>query len=270
MSVYAGESPKFLCCSLQSLAEQTLPADEVVLVEDGRIGTALADIIERFRENLNIRSARMDSNSGLGAALNHGLSLCRHEIVARMDTDDVCLPLRFEKQAARLTSDKDLDVLGTLAIEIDENGKKGMLRKKPLTHKNIVKNLWSNPFIHSSVMFKKTKVLEAGGYKTSPQRRQDYELWFRLAQQGLKFSNIGDPLLLYRFDSYSHRKQPVKLAWQQARIGYSGACLLEMAWWKKAACFEPFLRSLLPGPLQHMVYKGLRKIDPLYRKCTCQ
>lgn len=260
MSVYNDEKPEFLYYSLESLAGQSLAADEVVLVEDGRIGSELADTIERFRETLNIRSVRLDTNRGLAEALNQGLTHCSHEIVARMDTDDVCLPSRFEKQAARLASEKDIDVLGTLAVEIDETGKQGMLRKKPLTHKNIIKNLWSNPFIHSSVMFKKTKVLEAGGYNPSLQRRQDYELWFRLARHGLKFSNIAEPLLLYRFAPSSHQKQSVKLAWQQAVIGYSGACMLNMAWWKKAACFEPFLRSMLPLKIQHMAYTALRKI----------
>ncbi|MFW6335220.1 MAG: hypothetical protein ACOC0W_08105, partial [Desulfosalsimonas sp.] len=170
----------------------------------------------------------------------------------------------------QFAGDKDLDVLGSFAVDIDKNENRGMLRRKPAVHEDIVRSLWSNPFIHSTVMFKKDRVLAAGGYDTSLKRRQDYELWFRLASCGLKFANIPEPLVLYRFSHETHRKQPVKLAWQQARIGYSGACLLEMAWWKKAACFEPFLRSLLPGPMQHMVYKGLRMIDPLYRKCTCQ
>lgn len=266
MSVYFGEKPEYLALSLQSLADQTVPANETVLVEDGPLGYELEAVIEQYKNKLNIKSIRLEQNKGLAVALNRGLKICSHELVARMDSDDICLPGRFERQASCFEKDPELDVLGTFAQDIDEKGNPGLMRKKPIAHADIVSSLWTNPFIHSTVMFKKNRVRQAGGYDESLKRRQDYELWFRLAKQNLKFSNIPEILSLYRFSPETHRKQPVRLAWQQSRIGYKGACMMEMSWWKKVACFEPFLRSFLPGRLQHIVYTWLRKMDPVHKQ----
>src|SRR5690606_40315887 len=95
------ERPEFLRIALESLAGQTLKADEVVLVEDGPIPDTLLAVIESFRETLSIVSVKLPSNVGLAAALNAGLAHCSHELVARMDSDEISLPQRFEKQIGR-------------------------------------------------------------------------------------------------------------------------------------------------------------------------
>ncbi len=88
MSVYCKESPFFLRQSLDSLVAQSLPADEVVIVEDGPLGEELEAAIDSYRSLLPIVSLRLPVNGGLGAALREGLQVCRGEFVARMDSDD--------------------------------------------------------------------------------------------------------------------------------------------------------------------------------------
>ena len=262
MSVYANESAGYLTQALRSLADQTLKADEVILVEDGPIETDLLKVIESFRPVLNIKSVKFPHNMGLAYALNEGLKKCSYELVARMDSDDVALPNRFEKQTAVFREEPALDVVGSFATEFDSLGHLGDLRTMPKSHNQIVANLWANPFIHSTVMFRRDKVEMVGNYNGALRRRQDYELWFRCAAFGLRFANISEPLLLYRFDCNTHKKQPIRLAWQQSLIGYEGASSLNMPLWKRFACFVPFFRSLLPPWLQHYVYQFLKIFDP--------
>src|SRR5580658_8350857 len=95
MSVYAKEYPAFFRVSLESLAAQTLPADEIVIVEDGPLGEELKAVIEVYKSCLPIVSLRLPVNVGLGAALREGLNVCQGEYVARMDSDDICVPERF-------------------------------------------------------------------------------------------------------------------------------------------------------------------------------
>lgn len=266
MTVYANENAGYLTDSLRSLADQNLKADEVILVEDGPIGADLLEIIESFRSELNIQSVKLPQNMGLAYALNEGLKQCSHELVARMDSDDIALSGRFEKQISIFCEDPALDVLGSFVTEFDSLGHLGNLRTMPEHHDQIVDNLWANPLIHSTVMFRREKINLAGNYNATLRRRQDYDLWFRCAACGLRFANIAEPLLLYRFDRNTHKKQPIRLAWQQALIGYRGANLLGMERWKQFACFVPFFRSLLPPWMQHYVYKILKKFDPRHNE----
>jgi len=262
ISVYGKENPEYLTLCLQSLAAQTHEAEEVVLVEDGPLTPELQAVIERHRVRLNIKSIKLQDNCGLAVALNEGMKHCSYPLVARMDSDDICQPQRFERQVSQFLKKPDLDVLGCFATEIDAGGSHGALRAMPVTHEAIKANLWTSPFIHPTVMFRRDKILALGGYDESLRRRQDYELWFRCAKAGFKFANIPEPLILYRFDQNTHKKQPVKLALEQALIGYRGASLAELAAWKRLACFVPFFRSLLPSWLQHFMYLTMRKFDP--------
>ena len=266
MSVYAKEKPEYLCQSMQSLADQTLRANELVLIEDGSISYELSSIIDEFREKLNIKSVKFEQNCGLAAALNAGLQNCSHDVIARMDTDDICLPQRFELQISRLDQDIDLDIVGCFTTEIDAKGNLGAVRSMPVTHEAIIANMWTCPFIHPTVVFRRDKILALGGYNQALRRRQDYELWFRCAKAGFTFANLPESLLQYRFDRDTHKKQPAKIALDQALIGYKGASLAGMAHWKRFACFVPFVRSLLPSRMQHFAYKILRNFDPRQNK----
>lgn len=93
----------------------------------------------------------------------------------------------------------EVDVLGSGCVEIDYGGVERDIRLMPADHEAIVDALWSCPLIHPSIMFRREKILAVGGYDDGLRRRQDYELWFRAAQQGIRFGNIQKPLIQYRF-----------------------------------------------------------------------
>lgn len=122
VSVYFKEKPEYLAACLLSLVNQTLKADEVILVEDGPISSALIAEIEKYRDVLNIVSVPLSENVGLARALNDGLKYCSHDLVARMDTDDIALPDRFEKQVAFMQSSPDIAASSGFIEEFNDLG----------------------------------------------------------------------------------------------------------------------------------------------------
>ncbi|WP_353149301.1 sugar transferase [Pollutimonas bauzanensis] len=198
MSIYHAEHPDYLRQALQSLLDQTLKADEVILVEDGPLPAVLTMIIESFRASLNINSVRLATNGGLAVALNEGLKHCRHELIARMDGDDISLPQRFEKQIAFMEGNADIAASSTALDEFDENGTVFSSRILPLTHDELVRFAKTrSPISHAAAIFRKSAVLAVGGYPLF-KRSQDVALWSLLLMQGYKLANLPDKLFMVR------------------------------------------------------------------------
>lgn len=262
MSIYEHEQPDLLDKCLRSLVEQEVGPDEVVIVWDGPIPQRLQAVVETYRATLNIVDVKLERNGGLGAALNAGLANCRHDLIARMDSDDTALPRRFALQLQAFRNHPDLDIISGYAVEVDAAGIAGQTRMVPADHDDIIKALWANPIIHPAVMFRRSSILSVGSYDPALRRRQDYELWFRCAAAGLKFANIPEPIISYRFTSETHKRQSRKGAWQQGMIGFNGSRSIGLPLWKQVACFAPFVRSLLPTAMQHQVYRFMQKVDP--------
>lgn len=260
MSLYDKESPKFLAQSLESLTKQTRQPDEVVIVFDGPVNDALTEVVDEFCILLPIIKVPLATNSGLAIALNEGLKHCSGNLVARMDTDDVCVAERLEKQERYIISNQ-LDIVGTAATVIDFTGEVTGVRVNPESHADILSKLWCNPFIHPSVMFVKARLDDIGAYDDSLRRRQDYELWFRAAKNGLRFGNLQDKLIEYRFDQHTLQKQSPKLAWKQGEIGFKGSLSCKLGLMKSLVCFVPFVRSLLPIGLQVRLTQLMKSFD---------
>lgn len=197
MSVYFKEKTEYLEACLQSLDEQTLKADEVVLVQDGPISSDLKAIIERFRESLNIVSVPLDENVGLACALNEGLKFCTHELVGRMDADDIAVPDRFAKQVAFMQANSDIAASSGFIEEFNDAGEVLSQRALPLEHDALVKFAKKrSPLSHPAVIYRKQAVLSMGGYpELYP---EDYLLWVKLIQSGYKIANMPDVLVKMR------------------------------------------------------------------------
>ncbi|UYM15702.1 glycosyltransferase [Endozoicomonas euniceicola] len=197
MSLYEKEKPEFLNECLKSLSEQTLAADEVVIVYDGQITERLQKVVDYWKSELPIVIVKISKNKGLGIALQHGLENCSNEIVARMDTDDICLANRFETQINFFKKNKDIGCVGSWVAEFkgDIFGK-NIIKKVPLSHQKIKRYArYRNPMNHMSVMFKKSDVIRSGGYKDF-KFMEDYYLWLRMINAGVNFENI-DSCLVY-------------------------------------------------------------------------
>jgi len=199
MSVYAKEHPAWLEEALKSVFEQTVPPIQVVLACDGPLTAELDGVIDKFKDKLTL--VRLEKNGGLGPALNEGLKHCSCDLVARMDTDDIALPDRFEKQLKAFADDKDLAVLGGAIREIDSETKEEVsFRRLPQSDGEIKQFLKTRcPFNHMTVMFRKQAVLDCGSYQPL-HFMEDYYLWARMAANGCKFGNLADILVNARTD----------------------------------------------------------------------
>ncbi|EMM6760156.1 glycosyltransferase [Pluralibacter gergoviae] len=194
MSLYDKEEPLNLDACLKSLTLQTLPASEVIIVFDGHINEDLNKIVSKYTEFLNIKIKKLPHNIGLGNALNIGMKECNYDIIARMDTDDICRPERFERQISFLNKNKDISLLGAGIIEFDEYGNKRM-KIMPTEDEEIKKFMKiKNPFNHMTMVFKKDSIINIGGYKHHLYM-EDYNLWLRANASGCKMYNIPDVLV---------------------------------------------------------------------------
>lgn len=205
MSVYSKESPNFFRQALESLVNQTKVPNEIVLVKDGLLTKDLDDLILEYVLNYPnlIKIVSLRENKGLGNALSVGLLECSNELVARMDTDDICVQNRFEKQIDFLSANLDVDVVGSNVEEFNEvPGDLRRYRKMPEKGEQLLKySKFRNPLNHPTVVYRKAKVLEAGNYNGGILLFEDYSLFIRMIKNGSNFYNIQESLLNFRSGS---------------------------------------------------------------------
>ena len=101
MSLYKKEKPEYLSECLASILSQTLLPKEIVIVVDGPITPDLSEVLAVYQSKSGLlRLLPQKENKGLGYTLAVGVTACRCELIARMDTDDLMLPSRLETQAS--------------------------------------------------------------------------------------------------------------------------------------------------------------------------
>lgn len=260
MSLYKNEHPEYLRLALDSMINQTVKPDEIVLVEDGPLTDELYKVVQEYRENnpelLHIVVNK--KNLGLGLALNVGLKACRNELVARMDTDDISKPDRCEKQLQRFAKKPILSIVGS---HIDEfvGDKTNVIsqRRVPTTSKDIYEYAKKrSAFNHPAVMYRKSAVLSEGGY-ADLKRNQDVDLFGRMLFKGHKAENIDEALLWFRSsDELAARRKSwentqsyistIKKFW---KMGYSGFIDYAIVAVAQTAMY------IMPVSVQNWVYK---------------
>ena len=202
MSIYYKEQAEYFNRAMESIwNEQTIKPNEIVLVQDGNLTDELYESINKWQEALGdiCKVIPLKTNVGLGDALNIGLQNCSYELVARMDTDDISLNNRFEKQLKVFQKNQDIDICSSWVSEFDSNENEIIAyRKLPQNHNKIIKYAENRcPINHPAVMYKKNSVLNAGGYQKM-MWFEDYYLWVRMILNGAKFYNIQEPLVNMR------------------------------------------------------------------------
>lgn len=260
MSVYMKEKASNLVECLESLACQTLKSNKIVLVEDGEITEELKSVIEHYSGLLPITSVKLKVNQGLASALNEGLKHCEGELVVRMDTDDVALPHRFERQVSFMKDHPDIAVSSAWIEERNNTMQEVFfLKKLPVSHDELVGfSKRRNPISHPATIFRKKAVLSVGGYpEIFP---EDYALWSLMMVRGFKFGNIPEVLLYMRTgDDFIARrglsffKGEIKLLkYQKSIIGF-------LSW--RSFLINLIMRAAIrlpPPPVRRLLYKFSR------------
>lgn len=265
MSLYYKEKPEYLHLAIDSMLRQTVPPDEIIIVEDGLLTDELYEVEREYIEAnpglFNI--VKNETNLGLGLALNNGLKACRNELVARMDTDDISKPDRCEKQLAVFRRSPELAIVGAWVDEFYTSPDEVVsTRAVPCKHEEIYSFAKKrSAFNHPAVMYRKSKVLENGGY-SALRRNQDVDLFGRMLYAGCKAENIGESLLWFRSnDDLAKRRKSwentksyidtIQKFWKMGYASFGDYALIAVA---QTGMF------LMPVKLQHWVYKKfLRK-----------
>jgi len=209
MCFYHGESSANLEEALLSVINQSTPADEIVLVQDGPVSKELLAVVSAIMKQTDyIKLLVLETNSGHGIARNVGLKACQNELVAIVDSDDVCRQDRFEKQLVIFSEHPEIAVVSSNLAEFSGSINNIVSHKVLPSSDSELKSLmrWKCPINQPSVMFNKAAVEAVGGY-IDWFNNEDYYLWIRMAAAGFGFKNITESLVYFRVsaDVYDRR-----------------------------------------------------------------
>ena len=208
MCVYEKDNPEWFRVAVESILNQTSKPDEVVLVVDGPVGDNLKNVILEYDQLECFKVIWLPENKGLGNARRIGVAACSNDLVAMMDSDDISVPNRFEKQLHLFEKDSALDIAGGLISEfIGEPGNVVAKRIVPTTDIEIKEYLKSRcPLNHVTVMCKKTSLDKVGGY-LDWYANEDYYLWIRMVMANMKFANIPEVLVNVRIGEEMYQRR---------------------------------------------------------------
>jgi glycosyltransferase involved in cell wall biosynthesis len=203
----------------------------------------------------------LEKNGGLGNALRVGLAQAKHEIVARMDTDDICADGRFETQIRYLQEHPEVDLVGG-QIEEFIGDEENIVAKRtvPLTDAEIKKYLAVRcPFNHPTVAFRKNVVEKVGGYADF-YLLEDYYLWCRMAVAGCVLANVEQTLVYMRMTEGSYRRRGGKKYYQSLKKleQYKRKNGITGFWKYRKNLFVRFMQCHLPNVIRERVYKKMR------------
>ncbi|SDZ46595.1 Glycosyl transferase family 2 [Evansella caseinilytica] len=260
MSVY--NDKKYLCKSIESILNQTFENFEFLIIDDASTDGS-REILEGYAKiDPRIKLICNKNNKGLSYNLAEGTSLAKAPWIARMDADDISVKDRLAIQMQYVKEHPEIDVLGSYVIDIDDEENELEVRKVPITHEKIANLIWTCPFIHPTVLFKKASIIKAGSYDPKLRRRQDYDLWFRCLEANLKLGNIDKPLLYYRYTDAYYQKNNLKVQLQQAKMGFAGARRVKAKPIAYVGITVTLIKGILPYHIRKPISKLLKRVDP--------
>ena len=234
MSVYKKEQPDYLDEALTSIEQQTVTPNEIVLVEDGPISTDLKRVILKHKKvfGKGFKDVVSKKNQGLGVSLRLGTKYISNKWIARMDSDDISVPNRFELQLKEVVKNPDISIIGGQVMEFEGTPAHIVgYRHVPLSDSDIRDYVkWRNPFNHPTVMINKKVLCDVGGY-VSFSNLEDYYLWAKIILNKYHVTNLDQVLVYMRADEGMYKRRGKianitvfyklrKFLWQNRMINY--------------------------------------------------
>lgn len=296
MSIYKSDVPELVRVALDSLLQQTLLPNEIVIVADGPVPAELEQEIESFKfrvsklrttpnpsfakggdlvpedgkESLETRNQKpetivtylpQEKNGGLGEAMRIAAEAAKYDYLARMDSDDICLPDRFEKQMKCFEEDPELSLVGGMITEFDGEPENIIAKRiLPLEDAEIKRMMRGRCAVnHVTVIFKKADLMKSGNYQPF-WKQEDHYLWARMMEHGCKFRNIPDVVVNVRSgkDQIARRgglrfyKSVVRVFWYMYRHG-----LISFGYFLYICTVRGIVQVLMPNRLRTWVYLHL-------------
>jgi glycosyltransferase involved in cell wall biosynthesis len=192
---------------VQSALDQTYPRKEIVVVDDGSTDNSL-DVIRSFGDRIRFESG---PNRGGNVARNRLMQLSSGEWLEFLDADDFLLPQKIEKQLALLNNQPELDVVYSPTLHVYEDS--GSEIATPIEDDDLYANYfrWAY-FSTTSLLLKKSAVMDVGGWKEDQEVCQEHELILRLILAGKKFAMMPEALGINRmqYGNSVSRRSPLK------------------------------------------------------------
>lgn len=268
MSIYKSDVPELVRMALDSLLQQTLSPNEIVIVGDGPVPADLELEVESLK--LRVESEKLpievtylpqEQNRGLGEAMRIAVENAKYDYVARMDSDDICLPDRFEKQMKCFEEDPELSLVGGMITEFDGEPENIIAKRVlPLDDVGIKKMMRGRCAVnHVTVIFKKADLLRSGNYQPYWLQEDQY-LWARMMEHGCKFRNIPDVVVnvrsgkdqIARRSGWRFYKSVVRVFWYMYRHG-----LISFGYFLYICTIRGVVQVLMPNRLRTWVYLHL-------------
>lgn len=262
MTVY-NEEKKYLPEAVESILNQTFTDFEFIIIDDASTDRT-AEILDRYTDSRIIRF-RNEKNVGPYISKNKGLAVARGEYIAIMDSDDISLPERFQKQVVYLSTHPEVGVLGTNVAVIDEIGNEDLETNyyfEIYTEPEVVKwhLLFMVPVQHPSVMMRKHALKSIRGYSDNLSYAADYDLYLRLSKI-TKIANLNEKLLLYRWHKSNMSKSKISL---DELYNLNRLALKEFVE-KSSLHIEVFSDNYLCENEEEYNYQFTRAVYPLYQ-----
>lgn len=261
ISVYRSEKASFLDRALQSIwDDQTLKPNQIVLIEDGELGNELIDIIENWKKILTDRLiiVKNEHNLGLTKSLNRGLKFVTEDYVARMDSDDISMPERFELQSKFLDSHSEVMAIGGAIQEFNSENKCLGIRKYPLTNEDVLKYIHkASPLAHPTVMIRKDIFDHGLKYDERFKTSQDIALWFDILAAGYEIANLDKITLKFRREDNVYKRRSRNKAKNEFKIYMHGIRRLN-GFFTLKYCYPiaRYIFRLIPVKLVKLIYNS--------------
>jgi glycosyltransferase involved in cell wall biosynthesis len=260
LTTYRGDEPQELDAALESTVNQTYPPEEIVLVEDGPLTDELRSVVDaHVSDHPDLFLVRqLPENKGRGTAAGIGLECCSYDLVGIMAADDINISDRYERQVKYLKDNPDIDVVGGYVEEFIENPDDPVATRKVPTEPSEVRRfaLSRNPMTEVTVMFRKSSIMDVGGYR-GVDRMEDYDLWVRLVVNGGALANIPEVLVKVRAGpDFSDRRGGVEYAREEIRQQLDFYEWGFISWYR--ALFNIITRVTLrvvPGSIRSLIYR---------------
>lgn len=241
--------------AIGSLLKQSYKGWKLILVDDGsedntyQIASKYADKYE------NIYLYRNNTNMGLNYTLNHCLKYADTEYVARMDGDDISLPIRLQKELDFLDEHKDYAIVSSSMIAFDESGEWGIYRHPEYPKK--IDFIQGSPFCHAPCMIRTDAIKSVEGYSVDKKllRMEDYHLWIKLYSKGYKGYNIQEPLYKMRDDRNAVNRRKYRYRINEAYVRKMAIKELRLPVYGYIYMIRPLVVGLLPKKVYEKFHK---------------
>lgn len=261
MSVYNPHPYAQLEDAAASILRQTEKDWEFLIYDDGSEEAVREKLRCLAGSDPRIRLLEGDRNRGIAWGLNQCLANARGEYIARMDADDLSLPGRLKIQAEFLDSHPEYDYIGCNAFLFDNAGVWGIRRMPAIPEKEDF--LAFSPYIHPSVMFRRTVFETCGAYNTSRQmlRCEDYEIFMRMHIMGCRGYNLQKELFCYREDEAGYRRRKFRRRIDEIRLRKKGFHAMGLTGPRAWLCrYRPLIGAVLPPGLYRRIKQGQSRI----------